>query len=68
MEDLTPEEIAALPWNPGETHSLVNRETKSMNHSSDSKEWLESVLGKMTPKHPLYSKLQLVERPKTQTG
>lgn len=63
MDELTADEIASLPWNPGEKYALVNRENKSMEYASDSKEWLEGTLQRMTPKHPVYAKLQLVERP-----
>lgn len=63
MKDLTPEEIAALPWYGNEKWSLVNRETHSMRFSSEDKQWLLDNLKKMTPAHPEYPKLQLVERP-----
>lgn len=64
MKDLTPEEIAALPWVGGEKFALVDRgEGNHIVYTADSKEWLLSVLEQMTPRHPLYPRLQLVEKP-----
>lgn len=63
MKNLTKKEIALLPWNGGEKFSLVNREDKSMVYSAEDEETLKAALVTMTQKHPLYYKLQLVQRP-----
>jgi hypothetical protein len=64
LKKLTLDEIAQLPWGPGEKFALVNMETKSLLYTSDVKDWLVKTLERMTTKHPVYHKLQLVENPK----
>lgn len=57
------EEIKNLGWYSGERYALVNTETKSMFFTSDTKESCTDALKRMTSKHPMYSKLLLVENP-----
>lgn len=63
MKNLSKLEIKNLLWAPGEKFALVNRETKEIFIGSDTKKFCEDALIKMTPKHPKYDKLQLVEKP-----
>jgi hypothetical protein len=66
MKDLTEDEVRHLVWNSDERYALINKETKSFfltSSGDDSKQWLEDQLKKMTEKHPLYFKLQLIKNP-----
>src|SRR5690349_1282378 len=60
-KDLTQEEINSLDWTFGK-FALVNRQTRSIFIESNNPGDLQEALNRMTPKHPLYRKLQLVER------
>jgi hypothetical protein len=59
---LTPQEIKNLLWAETENFALVDVETKEIFIGSDTKEFLRECLQKMTPKHPKYDVLDLVEK------
>lgn len=60
---MTEKEIKELPWAPGEKYGLVNIETKQLDFTSKFESWPKSVLSKIREGHPMYGKLELVERP-----
>lgn len=62
-DELTPEEIKNLPWNPGEKFALVNKETKCFFFTFDTFDKMAETLQIMTERHPLFPKLQQVENP-----
>jgi hypothetical protein len=61
-KDLTQEEIDALRWTPYEKYALVNKETKAIFVGADDAQWVREQLVLITEKHPLYHKMQFVER------
>lgn len=60
---LTEEQKSKINWSPHENCALVNTETLSIFYGTDEgKKDCQSVLSRMTPAHPMYSKLEIVER------
>jgi hypothetical protein len=54
-------EVDKLPWKDG-THALVNRETRSIWLEAQEEDSLLDSLRILGPRHPMYSKLQLVSK------
>jgi hypothetical protein len=63
MSKLTEREIRELSWREGEKYGLVNTETKVLDSTSKFEEFPKNVLSKIREGHPLYGKLELVNRP-----
>jgi hypothetical protein len=61
---MTSEEIKKLPWAQHENYALVNTETNSIMIGSDTIDFCIETKKKMGINHPLYNKLEIVERPK----
>ena len=59
---MTQKEIIALPWYGEEKFALVNIDNKNIFFASDDKQLCIDTKIRMTPKHPLYSKLKLIEK------